>query len=178
MGDVEQRARSQRGGRPVVLALVLLIQTAAAVFFVTDTLGEMAESGLGWQQWLEGLVTLALILGLGLGALELRRAMAHQDLQDKALSVAAGQMERVIAEQFAAWHLTPAERDVAYLALKGLDVPEIAALRHAATGTVRAQLSGIYAKSDTSSRAQFAALFVEDLLGGGLGADGARRGPP
>lgn len=158
----------RQGGRPLVLVLVLAIETAAAVFFVTDTLSEMAESGVGWQQWLEGLVTLALILGVALGALELRRAMAHQQMQDRALSLASGEMERVIREQFDTWALTPAERDVGYLALKGLDVPEIAALRHAAAGTVRAQLSGIYAKAGTTSRAQFAALFVEDLLASGL----------
>lgn len=158
----------------MVLALVLLIETAAAVFFVTDTLSEMSENGIGMHQWLEGLVTLALALGVGLGALELRRAMAHQGMQDKALSTASGEMDRVIREQFTAWGLTPAERDVGYLALKGLEVAEIAAMRRAAAGTVRAQLSGIYAKAGTTSRAQFAALFVEDLLAGGLPSHAAK----
>ena len=168
--------RRQGGGRPLVLMLVLLVQTSAAMFFVTDTLSEMSENGIAAHQWFEGLVTLALILGVGLGALELRRAMAHQQMQDKALATAGGEMDRVIREQFQAWRLTPAERDVGYLALKGLDAPEIAAIRHAAAGTVRAQLSGIYAKAGTTSRAQFAALFVEDLLADGL-PTGAARSP-
>ena len=54
------------------------------------------------------------------------------------------------------------------LALKGLDVAEISDLRGAAAGTVRAQLARIYAKAGVSGRAQFAAFFVEDLLGQAL----------
>jgi DNA-binding CsgD family transcriptional regulator len=74
----------------------------------------------------------------------------------------------VIAAQFTDWGLTPAERDVGFLALKGLDVAEIAELRGRAAGTVRAQLTRIYSKAGVSGRAQFAAYFVEDLLGEGL----------
>jgi hypothetical protein len=47
-------------------------------------------------------------------------------------------------------------------------VAEIAELRGAAQGTVRAQLTRIYAKAGVSGRAQFAAFFVEDLLGESL----------
>lgn len=61
------------------------------------------------------------------------------------------------------------------LALKGFDIAEIAQLRGAAQGTVRAQMTSIYAKSGTSGRAQFAAFFVEDLLAGGVGGS-SRRG--
>ena len=70
----------------------------------------------------------------------------------------------MIETQFDDWRLTPAERDVGMLALKGLDVAEIASLRSAAQGTVRAQLTRIYAKAGVSGRAQFASWFVEDLL--------------
>ena len=164
----ETREPERRGGRPAVLALVLLIEIAAALFFVVDTVSEMVENGPSEHPWYEALVTLALVIGVGMGAVELRRAMIHQGVQDNALATASGEMNRVIREQFTAWQLTPAERDVAYLALKGLDIAEIAGLRKAATGTVRAQLSGIYGKAGTSNRAQFAAFFVEDLLAEGL----------
>ena len=43
-------------------------------------------------------------------------------------------------------------------------------LRGAAQGTVRAQLTRIYAKAGVSGRAQFGAWFVEDLLDEGLRA--------
>ena len=51
---------------------------------------------------------------------------------------------------------------------QALDVAEIAELRGAAQGTVRAQLTRIYSKAGVSGRAQFAAFFVEDLLGQGV----------
>lgn len=157
-----------QGGRPAVLTLVVITQMLATAFFVLDVIEEAAKSGLGPHNWVEALVTLALIGGIALGAVELRRVLRWQVRQDAALAKASGEMHSVIQRQFDQWGLSKAERDVAYLALKGLDVAEIATLRRAAAGTVRAQLSGIYAKSGVSGRAQFAAFFVEDLLSGGL----------
>ncbi|GLS86878.1 transcriptional regulator [Cypionkella aquatica] len=163
--------KQSKGGRPAVLALVLLLQASAAVFFVANILNEWSEDGPGAQLWMQTLVTLALILGVILGAMELRRALDHQQDQDATIAKASGEMHSVIQRQFDAWALSRAERDVAYLALKGLDVAEIAQARQAAPGTVRAQLSAIYAKAGISGRAQFAAHFVEDLLAEGLPGD-------
>lgn len=157
-----------KGGRPAVLALVVLLQTSAAVFFVANVLAEWREDGLGPQLWIQSLVTMALILGVVLGTSELRRALNHQQDQDATIAKASGEMNRVVQRQFDTWQLSRAERDVAYLALKGLDVAEIASARNAAPGTVRAQLSAIYGKAGVSGRAQFAAHFVEDLLAEGL----------
>lgn len=159
---------SIKRGRPAILALVVATQLMATAFFVLDTIEEAGRLGLGLHNWVEGLVTLALIGGMALGATELRRVLRWQTRQDTALAKASGEMHSVIQRQFDQWGLSKAERDVAYLALKGLDVAEIAAARNAASGTVRAQLSGIYGKSGVSGRAQFAAFFVEDLLSGGL----------
>lgn len=165
------RLNDSKGGRPAVLALVVLLQTSAAVFFVANVMTEWREDGFGPHLWVQALVTLALILGVILGALELRRTLNHQQDQDATIAKASGEMNRVIHRQFDIWQLSKAERDVAYLALKGLDVTEISAARHAAPGTVRAQLSAIYGKAGISGRAQFAAHFVEDLLAEGLPGD-------
>ena len=111
---------------------------------------------------------LALALGMAFGVMVLRQTLEEMRAQDVALATARGALADVIAAQFTAWGLTPAERDVGFLALKGLDVAEIAELRGRAAGTVRAQLTRIYSKAGVSGRAQFAAYFVEDLLGEGL----------
>jgi hypothetical protein len=50
------------------------------------------------------------------------------------------------------------------VAIKGLDVAEIAALRGSAQGTVRAQLTRIYAKAGTTSQTGLIALFMEELI--------------
>lgn len=154
--------------RPVALALYLVVQTLAAVFFVGDALVDLVAGDIGPHSYFEILVAFALAMGVGLGALALRQTLAEMQAQEVALASARGALGDVITAQFTDWGLTPAERDVAFLALKGLDVAEIAELRGRAAGTVRAQLTRIYSKADVSGRAQFAAWFVEDLLGEGL----------
>lgn len=149
----------------VALAVYLLVQGIAAVFFLGDALSDLISDPGAADTPFEAVVALALLLGLGFGAWRLRRVLERMRATDRALAAAQGALGSVIDTQFTAWGLTPAERDVALFALKGLDTAEIARLRGAAQGTVRAQLTRIYAKAGVSGRAQFAAWFVEDLLG-------------
>lgn len=154
--------------KPMALALFLVVQTLAAVFFVADAVADVWEGNTGAHLYFELLVAIALAIGVGFGAVLLRQTLEEMRVQDVALASARGALSDVIAAQFTQWGLTPAERDVGFLALKGLDVAEIAELRGRASGTVRAQLTRIYSKAGVSGRAQFAAYFVEDLLGEGL----------
>lgn len=157
--------KATRAGRQTAaLATILLVQAIAAVFFVGDAMTDVLSAPLAPHTLLEILVALALVLGVAFAAWELRRTLTRMEAQERALDMARGAIAQVIDRQFADWGLTPAECDVGMLALKGLDVAEIAAIRGAAQGTVRAQLTRIYAKADVTGRAQFAAWFVEDLL--------------
>jgi len=67
-------------------------------------------------------------------------------------------------EQFDAWKLTPAEKDVALLLVKGLSLEEIAALRESRAKTVRQHAANVYAKARLEGRHQLAAYFLEDLM--------------
>ena len=69
-----------------------------------------------------------------------------------------------IDQQLHVWNLTPAEKEVAFLLLKGLSFKEIAPTRGASERTVRQQALGVYAKSGLAGRAELAAFFLEDLL--------------
>ncbi|MBW2281204.1 MAG: response regulator transcription factor [Deltaproteobacteria bacterium] len=69
-----------------------------------------------------------------------------------------------IDAQFGRWKLTPAEREVALLMLKGLSHKEISAARESSERTVRQQARAIYAKANLSGRAALSAFFLEDLL--------------
>lgn len=166
--DIESAGRRQT----VALAIFLVVQSLGTVFFVGDVIGDLREDPTSVHFIFEALVTAALVLGILFGAVALRRTTELLRAQEAALDVARGALSEVIDRQFRDWGLTPAERDVGFLALKGLDVAEIAALRGAAQGTVRAQLTRIYAKAGVSGRAQFAAFFVEDLLGQGVAPAG------
>lgn len=150
------------------LAVFVVLQCLAAVFYIGDVFSDMADNADNMHVWFEGVVTLSLVAGILFGIVALRRTFALIEDQDRALEIARGALSDVVEAQFKVWGLTPAEADVGLLALKGLDVGEIAEVRGAAQGTVRAQLTRIYAKAGVSGRAQFAAHFVEDLMGEGL----------
>ncbi|HZV18641.1 MAG TPA: helix-turn-helix transcriptional regulator [Sphingobium sp.] len=53
---------------------------------------------------------------------------------------------------------------MALFALKGCDAQDIAELRGAAAGTVRAQLTRVYAKAGVGSQSSLVALFLEELI--------------
>jgi DNA-binding CsgD family transcriptional regulator len=154
--------------RRLALGLILAVQTAAVVFFIVDAVEDLIEGPMGVHAITEAFVAVALVTGVVLTGRRLRQVMAKVRAQQRAIDTARGDLSRVIDAQFGAWGLTPAERDVGMLALKGLDPAEIASIRGAAPGTVRAQLTRIYAKAGVSGRAQFAAWFVEDLLDRGV----------
>ena len=69
-----------------------------------------------------------------------------------------------IDRQFDRWNLTPAEREVALLQLKGLRHRDIAGLRRTSERTVRQQALTVYRKSGLNGRSDLAAFFLEDLL--------------
>lgn len=73
-------------------------------------------------------------------------------------------LSSAIDAQFDRWGLTPAEREVALLLLKGLSHKEIAVVREASVLTVRQQARSVYAKANLSGRAALSAFFLEDLL--------------
>jgi DNA-binding CsgD family transcriptional regulator len=158
--------RLSGGRRRAALSVIMGVQVMAGVFFLGDVIADEMADGWSAHLYLEALVAAALCGGLAVSATALRAAHEQIRSQEQALAAAAGALHDVVEAQFEAWGLTAAERDVGMLALKGLDVGDIAALRGAASGTVRAQLSRVYTKAGVTGRAQFVALFVEDLLAG------------
>lgn len=153
--------------RIAMWVVVVTIQAVAAAYFVIDGIDDVLSqlrSGLTLEIAMECLVALALLAAVVSGAHELRRLGREARRRNEALLAARGAMAQLLALRFAQWGLSPAERDVAQFALKGSSIPEIARMRRAAEGTVRSQLSQIYAKAGVSSQSMLIALFIEDLL--------------
>jgi DNA-binding CsgD family transcriptional regulator len=67
-------------------------------------------------------------------------------------------------KQFERWALSPAEKEVALLLLKGLSHKEIAEVRSITEATARQQARAVYKKGGLSGRNDLAAFFLEDLL--------------
>ncbi len=73
-------------------------------------------------------------------------------------------LKGAIDQQFDDWAMTPAERDVALLILKGFSHKEIAGLRETSERTIRQQAQGVYRKSGLSGKNALTGYFLEDLL--------------
>jgi DNA-binding CsgD family transcriptional regulator len=153
-----------RNRQVTLVAAIVVVQAIAAAFFVADALNDASEQGLTPHIATEGLIAFALLAGVVMGARHTRMLLADARRREAALAVARGALSEHLAVRFAEWELTPAEAEVALFALKGCDAAEIARLRGAAAGTVRAQLSSVYAKAGISSQAALVSLFFEDLL--------------
>lgn len=69
-----------------------------------------------------------------------------------------------IDRQFERWSLSPAEREVGLLLLKGLSHKDIAQIRSTGETTIRQQALAVYRKSGLRSRAELSAFFLEDIL--------------
>jgi DNA-binding CsgD family transcriptional regulator len=69
-----------------------------------------------------------------------------------------------IQRQFDAWRLTPAEREVALLLLKGYSHKHVATATGRSERTARQHATAVYHKAGLGSRAELAAYFLEDLL--------------
>ncbi len=76
----------------------------------------------------------------------------------------AREIGQLIDDEFAIWHLSQSEKDVALLLIKGLSMKEIAEIRLTHEKTVRQQATSIYKKSGLSGRQELAAFFLEDIL--------------
>jgi DNA-binding CsgD family transcriptional regulator len=146
------------------------------------TLEIIEEPGLSAGQILmEMIEPLMLVLtGAGVVYLMLRTRLQHEEqlslIRDLEVAKTEGAAWRAdmrellkglgdaIDAQFDRWRLTPAEREVAVLMLKGLSHKEIAAARNSSERTVRQQARAIYSKANLSGRAALSAFFLEDLL--------------
>ena len=157
----------------VVIIVILVIQAICAVFFVSDialTVVGYRTTPISWQtrELLEVGAAVGLLLGVVLGAIALRWTMQRSERYKQQLRVASGAFAELLQDRFNDWGLTPAEKDVALFAIKGLSTQEIATMRNTSEGTVKAQTNAIYRKAGVSGRPQLLSLFIDDLMGEGF----------
>ena len=153
----------------IVIAVVFIIQAFCAIFFVSDILTSVLgiqSAPLSWRtrELLELGAALGLILGLILGAVLLFRALRERNVAREKLRRASGVFMDLLEERFSEWALSPAERDVALFAIKGMSTAEIGVLRKTSEGTVKAQTNAIYRKAGVTGRPQLLSVFIEDLM--------------
>lgn len=158
-----------------VIAAILFF---TAVFVSVDLLTDSREGARWWHLAAEGLVAVAALAGvifLLSGSFALKRSLAAEVRKSTSLQAEAEEwrkqakshalgLSQEIDRQLESWKLTPSEKEVTLLLLKGLSLKEIAEARKTGEKTARAQSTAIYEKSGLSGRSELAAFFLEDLL--------------
>jgi len=95
-------------------------------------------------------------------ALEARQT--ERDAWRASAQAALDGLGRAVDEQFRSWDLTPSEREIALLLLKGHSHKSIARATNRSERTVRQHAVAVYQKSALHGRAELAAFFLEDLM--------------
>ncbi len=170
-------------GRLLVGALVAFV--AIALLAALDLASDLSQGTTVRHVLSEGGVFLAGLLGTALMAGRLLRMVrSERQARAEALEMAERLKESqaeaarwrgeardllrglgaALDRQFERWTLSPAEKEVALLLLKGLSHKEVAEVRSITEATARQQARAVYKKAGLSGRNDLAAFFLEDLL--------------
>lgn len=164
-----------RKSERIVVAGIL---TAVAALVGLDILTDLREGVVLWHVLTEafiGSVALGGVFYLLRGTFTLRHRL-EKEIEEFTAFKKEAQVWRAesrkyveglahaIDQQLTKWNLTVAEKEVAFLLLKGLSLKEIAEVRETTEKTARVQSTAVYAKSGVSGRSELSAFFLEDLL--------------
>lgn len=173
---------------PRLQLLIGLVFLLVVVGGITDLYLDAPDRLLSVHVVLEG-VLVAVSLGLGLYLLRgwyrtarslqatRRELEVRSEDRDRWRSRAEKMLRglgREIDRQFDAWELTPSEKEVALLLVKGHSHKKIASMTDRSVRTVRQHATSVYAKADLSGRYELAAFFLEPLM---LPRDAGEPGP-
>ena len=125
------------------------------VLMVAVSLGAASFLAVGWYRTQSRLV-------------ETTRASARLSAERKQWEARAAELlsglGTEVARQFDDWELTPTERSVAFLLLKGWSHKRIARESETSERTVRQHSVAVYRKSGLSGRAELAGFFLESMI--------------
>lgn len=154
------------------------ILTIVAVLVAFDILTDLREGVEYWHVIIEGsvgVIALGGVFYLLRGTVTLQHRL-QKEIEDFSAFKRQAEAWRAdsrkyveglalaIDQQLTKWNLTAAEKEVAFLLLKGLSLKEIAEIRQTTEKTARVQSMAVYAKAGISGRSELSAFFLEDLL--------------
>ncbi|PZF78261.1 helix-turn-helix transcriptional regulator [Aestuariivirga litoralis] len=164
---------------PTLIIIMLAGQIVCALIFMADVLRDLVDlGGPAWELLPEALASAALFAGIVFTIFYLRQLLRRKATLERSVGLASAALQNVIEQHFDDWKLTPSERDVASLMVKGLSISEIAGVRGSAEGTVKAHLNGIYRKANARNRAEVLSHIMDTLIDRPLlPAEAAQPGP-
>lgn len=158
--------------------IIASVLTFIAIMVGIDLFTDLKEGVVIWHVLVEGSIALVALFGVFYtlrGSVELKHQLEKNvtEFIDFKKEAELWKLEsrkyldglsHVIDQQLLKWRLTAAEKEVAFLLLKGMSLKEIAEIRNTAEKTARVQSMAVYSKSGLSGRSELSAFFLEDLL--------------
>lgn len=159
--------------------IILIALLAIVIFLLADLRDDFIHGGGILHLGFEALMALIALSGVFIilrGSFKLKKNLEQTQIKLVAQEEATDEWRKraqihitglsaEIARQLNDWGLSAAEKEIAFMLLKGLSLREIANIRGTNEKTTRAQATIIYQKSGLSGRADLSAFFLEDLLG-------------
>ncbi len=154
---------------PSAIRLILLIQILCALVFLSEFIGQVfgikaLDLPWQWHEYIELSAVAGLLIGMGVTIYTLRTTLVRNKKVEEQLMLASGEFEKLLTLKFKQWQLTPSEKEVAHLIIKGFSTSEIANFRGKSDGTIKAQSAAVYKKSGLAGRTQLLVSFVEDMV--------------
>lgn len=144
----------------------LLFATVFLGFFAID-ISSVVRRPIGYtvRELIEISAVVALALGVVINIVVVRRILKRAAAAEQGLMVARGAFHNLAEDTFLQWGLSPAERDVALLAIKGFSNREIAAMTGKSEGTIKSQSAAVFRKAEVQGRVGLVTHFMDDLVG-------------
>jgi DNA-binding CsgD family transcriptional regulator len=163
--------------KPAVLSSLFFL-FILVVSIVDIALDFLAPKLMNYHVWFELFTAIVALTGLGTLISYIHRQNLKMQKLKQELSITkdtlrqtkqtsaklTGDLSRFIQSQFDEWLLTPSEKEIALLLLKGLTLEEVASVRDTKEKTVRQHASHLYKKAGISGRHELVAYFFEDFL--------------
>ena len=160
-----------------LVTIFFVAKLIAFSFFMFDVAFDLHNSFRNMQPFNSGeLVHLAFealaVFALGSGIFVTSQYMGLLREEQKGAELSLYQLRNdfhgLAKQKFKNWGLTPAEKDVSILLLKGLGTVEISEIRSTKLGTVKLQVHKVLQKAGATNRAEFLSLFIDEFLDLGL----------
>jgi DNA-binding NarL/FixJ family response regulator len=153
----------------VILLPLIAIQVASAIYFSLKILSDLFVWQILVIPWeiveiLEILASIGMFFGVISSLILLRKSARQMRHAEQQINAAAGEIHKQILLQFDDWCLTPTERDVALLVIKGFSNNEIASFRNTRESTIKSHITSIFRKSGLNNRQQLITHVIDDLL--------------
>lgn len=153
-----------------ILVVAFVVTACCEAFLMIDVAADFLLIDIG-DSWLDhNALELVSVLSLAVALVAIGTVLVFLFREREGFQVtvqaATGEFAHIVESKFADWLLSPSEREIAFLLIKGYSVQEICELRDTRPGTVKSQSNAIYRKAGVHGRTELVAYFVEDLLGG------------